>query len=109
MVKDTRDAPYLHSLELDLPTALDVWRLQYRHVLDVHRHDGEWLFMHYDQAMDGSGLDRLEAALGAKVDRGFADPALKRTPAGGDVPAAIGDTYRELCELASYDTAVARA
>jgi hypothetical protein len=102
MVKEAREAPYLRNLEIDVPAALEVWRLMYRHILDIHRHQDEWLFIHYDQALDGSGLDRLEAALGAPVDRSFADRALKRSPSGGVVPPATLATYRELCELAGY-------
>lgn len=95
---------YLSSMGLSVsfPEAVEVWTLMYRHVLEAHRRLGEWLFVHYDQMLDGSAIPRLEAALGVEADRRFPDPELKRSPGDGGVdPAALG-VYRRLCELAGY-------
>ena len=74
----------------------------YRHVLEKHTHLGEWEFVHYDQILDGSALPRLKRLLGARIDAGFADERLKRSPSDSRVPALAAALYDELCELASF-------
>ena len=92
--------PYLADLALERSAALSVWRLMYDHILTVQRHRGDWVFVHYDQVLDGSGLDRVEAALGTAVDRSFADPTLKRSSDSEQVPPETAATYDALCALA---------
>ena len=82
--------------------ALRVWSLMYRHVLDRHRHLGEWRFVHSDQFLDGSALPRLERLLDVRIDAGFADARLKRSSSHRRVPASAAALYDELCELASF-------
>ena len=43
------------DLSLSWHDAIEVWKLMYRHVLDLHRHRGEWLFVHYDQVLGERG------------------------------------------------------
>lgn len=100
IVKEVRR--HLHGLAVDVEEALEIQRLMYRHVLDVHRHDGRWLFLHYDQVLAGLGLDRLEAFTGASVDRSFPDPSLRRSEPTHPLPEASADLYRTLCDLAGY-------
>jgi hypothetical protein len=102
IVKECRTADYLQGLPMDFPTAVEVWTLMYRHVLEVHRRAGEWLFFHYDQLFDPAALSRLEAALGVAADRRFPDPNLRRSPGEGDVGPEARRVYRRLCELASH-------
>lgn len=96
--------PYLCglSLSVDLSKATEVWALMYRHVLEAHKNRGEWLFVHYDQVLDGSAIPRLERALEAEADRSFPDPDLKRSPGGESVNRAASEVYRRLCELAEF-------
>jgi hypothetical protein len=103
IVKECQTADYLAGLPMDLGQALEVWTLMYRHVLEVHRHSGEWVFLHYDQLFQDSGLDRVQAALGMPVDRRFPDPGLKRSSAEGPLPSDTLRVYRDLCQLAGYD------
>jgi hypothetical protein len=102
IVKECRTAAYLEGLPMDFSSAVEVWTLMYRHILEVHRQAGEWLFFHYEQLLDGAALSRLEKALGVMPDRCFPDPTLKRSPAEGDVEAAAQKVYAQLCELAHY-------
>jgi hypothetical protein len=102
IVKECRDAPYLHSLSINFSRAVGIWTLMYRHILEVHRHVGEWLFVHYDQVLDGSVIAKLESALGVQVDRQFPDPQLKRSPENGKVGSETLSVYDQLCELAQY-------
>ncbi len=102
MLKDCQNDPYLKLVQVDHSLAFDVWRLMYRHILEVHRKEGEWLFVHYDQLLDGSAIPQLESALGVKLDEQFPDPKLRRSSADGPIdPEALG-IYEELCELAGY-------
>jgi len=100
--------PYLRDLELERSAALAVWTLMYRHILETHRSRGAWVFVHYDQILEGNGLERVEEALGTAVDRSFADPALNRSVDAEDVPAEALATYATLCRLAGYEQHGAR-
>jgi hypothetical protein len=111
MLKVCEVSEYLHTLSLSYAHALQVWTLMYRHVLEKHRHQGDWLFLHYDQILNGEGLDRLESFLHAPVDRNFPESSLKRSVANRPVSAEATRLYAQLCELAQYQprTAVATA
>ncbi len=102
IVKECRQAEYLAGVPMSLARGLEVWRASYAQVLR-HVGRGTWLFLHYDQLVDGTGLPRLEAALGAEVDRDFPDGALRRTRCEEPVPAAAAELYDELCARASYE------
>jgi len=87
-------------VELTYDGAVEIWAAAYLQVLRRHRHRGEWLFLHYDQVLAGTALPRLEEAVGARLDRDFADAALRRAPASGSWPPAVGEIYDELCAAA---------
>lgn len=92
------------KLKIDSDLALRVWRLMYTHVLQVHHPaGGDWLFVHYDQLVDGSAFPLIESHLGVSVDREFADLRLRRSEPAATVPADVLALYRRLCELAGHD------
>src|SRR5262245_2147263 len=62
ILKECREADYLQGLPMDFIGAVEVWTRMYRHILEVHRHDGEWLFFHYAQLLADASIRRLEAA-----------------------------------------------
>jgi len=103
MVREQRIAPGLKGLHLDQRACLDVWYLMHRHVLDRHTQRGTWLFLHYDQVMAGDGLERLGTFLGATVDAGFPDAALRRSAGSGRLPEHIRATFEDLCARAGYE------
>jgi hypothetical protein len=102
MLRQIRDAPHLRGLELDYVGALEVWKLMYGHILETHRHQGSWLFLHYDQLLTPEGLDRLEEFTGARVDRDFPRRDLRRTYAETEIPEDVRRMYAELCGLAGF-------
>jgi hypothetical protein len=106
ILKECRDAPYLQSLHINAAHALEAWALMYRSILEVHANSGEWLFLHFDQMLEGDGLDKLEAFLGASVDRSFPEVSLRRSVGNQDIPAEARQIYRDLCERASYTARV---
>jgi hypothetical protein len=103
ILKECRSMDYLRDLSIDYFDALEVWNLMYSHILDIHQHKGCWLFIHYNQIIDGNGLDKLEAFTGAKVDRSFPDSNLRRTISNSPMTEYVKRTYKKLCDLASYD------
>jgi len=103
ILKECRDAEYLHSLSVSFQQTLEVWNLMYRHILDVHRHEGAWLFLHYNQVLSGEGLERLEDFVDAPVDRSFPDPSLNRSFSDDPVPEEVARVYQHLCEIAEYE------
>lgn len=101
MLHESQVVPKLAGLKLTYADCLEVWRLMYTHVLDIHSQDGDWLFLHYDQVLDGSGLDRLATFLDVTPDRSFPDPVLRRTQPEEDMPDNVRMVYERLCQQSS--------
>ncbi len=103
IVTECATARYLSDVQMDRGRALRIWYDMYRYLVQVHYPaGGDWMFVHYDQLMDGSKLDEIERRLGAPVDRSFADSTLRRSQASGAVAARTLSLYRRLCDLAGY-------
>jgi hypothetical protein len=90
------------DLTVDEGTAIEIWRAVYTRVLDSYRATGDWVFVHYEQLLDASALDRLGRALGARLDPAFADRSLEHSRAGAPAPPATAALYDELCAAAGY-------
>ena len=99
---------YLRALQMDLDRAVEVWTLMYRHILEVHRHEGEWSFFHFNQLLTEEGLGRLSAITEADVDHSFPDPSLRRSQPG-PLPPGTDELYRKLCNMAGYSEPAAKA
>ena len=102
IVEEIRRTSDDRTVELDYDGALELWVVMYRHVLERHRFQGDWLFVHYDQLVEGSRVGVLESSLHAKVDWSFPDASLKRSSPDGEITEDAGRVYRELCEMANY-------
>ena len=105
IVRVGAEGVYLHGYQLAFGQAVDLWTLTYRHVLDARRDGDDWRFVHFDQLLDGSARAPITDVLGVAPDLGLADPALRRSPATGDVGPPAEAVYRQLCGLAGYDPA----
>jgi len=92
--------PRYAGIAFDEAAALELYACMYEHILRVHRHEGAWLFLHFDQVIDGDGLQRLGRFLDAEVDRTFPESRLRRSEAGACDDARANDAYAALCELA---------
>lgn len=103
MITDSRERLYLRDLRLSRARAVRVWTLMYRHVLEKHSRHGQWLFVHYDQILDGSAIARIEGLVEAEIDTGFVDRDLKRSAVSYDVPGDTMSIYNRLCDLAGFD------
>ncbi len=109
IVKECASADYLRGVPMDAARALEIWCASYRQIVERHRHQGEWLFLHYDQVVEGregregpEGLERLAAFLGAPVDGSFPTARLRRSRAQQPASAEARRLYAELCDLASF-------
>ncbi|MCP4594299.1 MAG: hypothetical protein GY842_26520 [bacterium] len=102
MLKECATARYLRGLQMDVDIAVEVWSLMYEHILRVHRHEGEWLFLHYSQVLAGDGLEQLAAALDVEVNRSFPEERCRRSVARASPPAHTQRVYEELCRHADY-------
>ena len=91
-----------YNLRINFRQAMEIWTLMYQHIIETHRHYGEWLFLHYDQLLTRSGLDKLESFTGASINRSFPDPSLDRSPTSDSISHVASSVYRELCRLADY-------
>lgn len=106
ILKEIATESYLQGLRMTPDQVFTLWTYTYRHILENHRHSGQWLFMHYDQLLQRDGLARLAAFTGASVDDQFADESLRRSQPQNAAPADAQRTYAELCALAGYTEAV---
>ena len=102
IVRFTKEFELMHSLEISFEEAMDAWAMQNRHILEQHRHQGDWIFLHLDQLVFENGLARLAEFTGAKLDRSFPKAERCRTFSGMDVPGEVARIYRELCGLAGF-------
>ena len=95
---------YLAPLRAEMTEmrAVSIWSAMFRYLLERQADSGEWLFIHYEQLIDGSGISKLETALGTRVDGHLADRSLNRTSPKGRLRGEARGIYRELCERAGY-------
>jgi hypothetical protein len=103
ILKECKEAAYLHSLRITFEQALKTWTLMYRHILERHRREGAWLFLHYDQMLTEEGLARLEKFVGVPVDVCFPEPSLRRSISDQPFPKDAGHVYESLCALAGFE------
>jgi hypothetical protein len=102
IVKEVSTAPYCRNLSVNLDEALQIWRAMYRQILDFHcTDDSEWLFIEYEQLIDGTALDAISKFLDAKVDNSFIDQRLNRSrPANIELGDEVGALYERLQQKA---------
>ena len=101
LLRERNEAPWLRDVRLDTVDAEGLWVAMYRRVLDEHRHAGDWLFVHYDQVLAGSGVARLGQHVGARLDPTVVRADLKRSSDRLTGACSIA-TYHELCALAGH-------
>lgn len=104
IVKESQTAPNLKDVSVSLNRALRLWFTMYSHLVERHRHEGDWLFVHFDQVVEGTGIQRLERHLGVSLDITFVEPQLKRSDARGKTPREIEALYQRLCDLAQFES-----
>jgi hypothetical protein len=102
IVKECGQMKYLKSVKMTFELGLDVWFNMYNHILQLHMHQGEWLFIHYDQILRSEGISNIEALTETVADRSFPDNNLKRTTSNIPIENKFIDTYLTLCKMSGY-------
>lgn len=102
IVKECAEAPYLRGVRMTFDRALAVWQNMYEWVISVHAAGHDWVFVHYDQILNGSGIRTLEQVTGVGLDSSFPEQTLKRSPRGGRLPSHVSQLYQELCTRAGW-------
>lgn len=103
IIRFTREFEPMRDLDISYEQALKAWSLLNRHILENHyTNDGNWIFLHMDQLVDGASLDRLVELTGAKVERSLIRSERIRTRSSAEVPPEVQDVYSRLCDLAKY-------
>lgn len=91
-----------HDLGMSTEQALDLWCDSYDIILQRHSRDGEWIFVHYAQVVSGDSTARIAAALGVRLEGGFAEDGMQSEPADVPMGARVAAVYEELCRRAGY-------
>ncbi|MDH5236916.1 MAG: sulfotransferase [Acidimicrobiia bacterium] len=103
LLREVDQARYLRGVDLDRERAEALWRLNYQRVLARATDEGDrWLFLHYDQVLEGSGLGRLGEFLGAELVADFLDAGLRRSTDELLVTDETAAVYAELCQRAEH-------
>lgn len=100
MQTECRSAAYLADLRLSRNRAYKIWAANYSAVLERRRAEERWLFLHYNQVLNGSRLDALADFTGAGLDKSFVDKHLARSEGTEDPPQSCRRLYEILCQLA---------
>jgi hypothetical protein len=97
--------PYLDSLYLDESYITDVWRSVYSHILkNFASNTGSWLFVHYNQLLDGSASARIAHMLGIVPDSEFLIQRPLEQDSRSSLSEPIKSLYEDLCELAMFSS-----
>jgi hypothetical protein len=103
LIKECKRVPEYRRHISNVRSAYKLWAAMYNQVLDVHfDRNGQWLFFHYNQILNGTAFKLMEEVLEAKLDPHFAEDKLNRSTSPGKIPENILKLYRRLCELAKY-------
>lgn len=103
ILKQCEYAHHLRGLHMTNDQALAMWTYMYEHIIEIHCHKGDWLFLHYNQVLSPQGLDKLEAFTEASVDRSFPDASIRRSVSTSSVSTKTQNIYDKLCHLANYE------
>ncbi|QNI69365.1 sulfotransferase [Cyanobium sp. NS01] len=103
ILKEIGSAPYLEGLQLTAEQVLQVWEAHYQAVLKRQRSQGRWLFIHYEELLQPTGLARLEAFTGLELDHSIVDLSLRRSEAHIEATPTSLRLYRTLLDLAKCE------
>lgn len=80
MQKECGSALYLKSkINLSLEYLDDLWVNYYEHILNNHTEQENWLFVHYEQMLDGSALSKIGERTGIVIQDDLIDRSYNRS------------------------------
>lgn len=101
MVKESKSQEDTKKLNISKDDCLNIYHAMYKRVFQ-EKDDGDWVFVHYKQLLNGDGARRLGNALEVKVNSGFAKKSLYRNQSHDKVTGELKNIYDQLKELAGY-------
>ena len=103
VVKSTRRHASRNGIVVDDAYYFGVWEAHYGCLLK-HYQDlgGQWLFVSYQQLMDGEAVPRIEEFLKIQLDRTLIKEELNRTEGSGVLPHRIAQIFERLKELENF-------
>jgi len=110
VAKEVLTTDYLKHFAISRSQILSCWLLQYQWILQKHVLKGNWYFLDYEQLLDGSAFDPLEAFCQMRLARTVINPKLNRSQLTIDLGGQIVEIYKQLQELSQesiskyYDT-----
>lgn len=106
IVKECQDSEPLRSLKMNFKQAIKVWESMYLHVLkhfESTKDDFNWIFVHYNQLLDLSAFERLNAVIGVDLKTSVPKKALNRTKSKAGIHQMVNKVYLKLNELSGYE------
>ena len=96
---------YYPEMPFDFGQALRVWLAMYRQILEFHYdHSSNWLFVEFQDVLDGTAVWEIERFLDVNIDCSFADPQLVHAGSSGQaIPVEAEQLYGQLRELSHVD------
>jgi hypothetical protein len=98
-------AEYLSDFAITQELSENLWINSYLHLLKKMDtiNPNRFIFIHYQQLLTGEIIPYLSDILQVKLDHGFINPNLNRTPKGLTVSDKTINIYRKLCDLALFE------
>jgi len=104
VVKECSTAEYLADFTITQKLTEMLWQNSYSHLLHIVKQnpDRKFVFIHYNQLLDGSVMDMLSSILMADINSYFVDNSLNRTSSNYIINRKTQRIYKHLCQLANY-------
>jgi len=97
MMKEIATADYLQGIQLSETELYSAWCAQYRFFIKHYSSSFPCLFVHYDDIIDGQGIDRVEAFTQCELDTSLIQKRLRRSRVVGTAfPESARILYNEL-------------
>lgn len=103
ILKECREADYLRDLKINMEQVLEGWQLMYEHIFKAEKEmGGEWLYIHYEQILNGEAFLKIEKTTQSKIYQEFVEKKLYRNQEKELVPSYLSGIYHKLCKKADY-------
>ncbi len=104
VLKECRSVDYLADFYIDLDLASVLWKNYYQRVLKyMEKFPKEKFFLiHYDQILQGTGLEQLSEILQTNLNTSFIEVNLNRSRPSNTSKSGLSEIYSKLCEKANY-------
>ena len=104
VIKECSTAEYLADFAINQKLTEILWQNSYSHLLRIVRQypARKFVFIHYNQLLEGTVTDMLSSLLRTDINSHFADQSLNRTSSKYIVNRKTQKIYKHLCQLANY-------